>query len=140
MKESDSVNKGFSDSNFIRFKNNIQLNTKLAIIGNDRSFFRDHYGFTPLSQIYLGRSHVCKSLFLAILGSRKKSLRNTDLNCLSNMHKSKLEFLFHFSTSNYPLSSKQCFLALLILLHFSSTGSSTSIILNLLTGKAHATL
>ena len=34
--ESDSVNKGFLDSNFIRFKNNIQLNTKLAIISNDR--------------------------------------------------------------------------------------------------------
>ena len=26
--ESDSVNKGFSNSNFIRFKDNIQLNTK----------------------------------------------------------------------------------------------------------------
>ena len=34
--ESDSVNKGFLDSNFIRFKDNIQLNTKLAVIGNDR--------------------------------------------------------------------------------------------------------
>ena len=30
------MNKGFLDSNFIRFKDNIQLNTKLAIIGNDR--------------------------------------------------------------------------------------------------------
>ena len=34
--ESDSVNKGFLDSNFIRFKDNIQLNAKLAVIGNDR--------------------------------------------------------------------------------------------------------
>ena len=34
--ESDSVNKGFLDSNFVRFKDNIQLNTKLAVIGNDR--------------------------------------------------------------------------------------------------------
>ena len=34
--ESDSVNKGFLDSNFIRFKDNIQLSTKLAVIGNDR--------------------------------------------------------------------------------------------------------
>ena len=29
-KESDSVNKGFLDSNFIRFKDNIQLNTKVS--------------------------------------------------------------------------------------------------------------
>ena len=34
--ESDNVNKGFLDSNFIRFKNSIQSNTKLAVIGNDR--------------------------------------------------------------------------------------------------------
>ena len=34
--ESDSVNKGFLDSKFIRFKDNIQLNAKLAVIGNDR--------------------------------------------------------------------------------------------------------
>ena len=34
--ESDSVNKGFLDGNFIRFKDNIQLNAKLAVIGNDR--------------------------------------------------------------------------------------------------------
>ena len=34
--ESDSVNKGFLDSNFIRFKDNIQLNAKLAVIGNNR--------------------------------------------------------------------------------------------------------
>ena len=32
-KESDSVNKGFLDSNFIRVKDNIQLNAKLAVIG-----------------------------------------------------------------------------------------------------------
>ena len=34
--ESDSVNKGFFDSNFIRFKDNIQLNTRLAVLGNDK--------------------------------------------------------------------------------------------------------
>ena len=34
--ESHNVNKEFLDSNFIGFKNNIQLNTKLAVIGNDR--------------------------------------------------------------------------------------------------------
>ena len=34
--ESVSVNKGFLDSNFIRFQDNIQINTKLAVIGNDR--------------------------------------------------------------------------------------------------------
>ena len=34
--ESDSVNKGFLDSNFLRFKDNIQLNKKLVVIGNDR--------------------------------------------------------------------------------------------------------
>ena len=33
---SDSVNKGFLNSNFIRFKDNIQLKAKLAVIGNDR--------------------------------------------------------------------------------------------------------
>ena len=33
--ESDSVNKGFLDNNFIRFKDNIQLNTKLAVTGNN---------------------------------------------------------------------------------------------------------
>ena len=43
-------------------------------------FFRKHYVFTTLSQIYLGRRHLCKSLFLAILGLRKKALRNTALN------------------------------------------------------------
>ena len=43
-------------------------------------FLRDHYVFSTLSQIYLGRSHVCKSLFLAILVRRKKGLRNTDVN------------------------------------------------------------
>ena len=32
-----------------------------------------------LSQIYLGRRHVRKSLFLTILGRQKKSLRNTVL-------------------------------------------------------------
>ena len=42
-------------------------------------FFRDHYVFTTLSQIYLGRSHLCKWLLLANLGRRKKGLRNTDL-------------------------------------------------------------
>ena len=30
--------------------------------------------------MYLGRSHLCKSLFVAILGRRKKSLRNTALD------------------------------------------------------------
>ena len=34
--ESDSVNKEFLDSNFIRLKDNIHLNTKLAVIGNER--------------------------------------------------------------------------------------------------------
>ena len=34
--ESDSVNKGFLDSKFTLFKDNIQLNTKLAVIGNNR--------------------------------------------------------------------------------------------------------
>ena len=34
--ESKSVNKEFLDSNFIRFNDNIQLNTKLAVIVNDR--------------------------------------------------------------------------------------------------------
>ena len=43
-------------------------------------FWGGHYVFTTLSEIYLGRSHVRKSLFLAILGRRKKSLRNTALN------------------------------------------------------------
>ena len=43
-------------------------------------FFRDHYVFTTLSQIYLGRSHLCKSLILANLGRRKKGLRNTGIN------------------------------------------------------------
>ena len=42
-------------------------------------FFRDHYVFTTLTQIYLGHSHLCKSLFLAILGRRKKGLRNIGL-------------------------------------------------------------
>ena len=32
--ESDSVNKGFLDSNFIRFKNNIQFNTNTSAINN----------------------------------------------------------------------------------------------------------
>ena len=34
--ESDSVNKGFLDNDSIRFKDNIQINTKLAVVGNDR--------------------------------------------------------------------------------------------------------
>ena len=33
--ESDSVNKGFLDSNFIRFKNSIQFDTKLAVLGRE---------------------------------------------------------------------------------------------------------
>ena len=33
------------------------------IRGEDFFFFRDHYVFTTLSQIYLGRGHLCKSLF-----------------------------------------------------------------------------
>ena len=32
-----------------------------------------------LTQIYLGRSHICRSLFLAILGRRKKGLRSAAL-------------------------------------------------------------
>ena len=40
-----------------------------------------------LTQIYLRRSHICRSLFLAILGCRKKGLRNTDLAYLSFVDK-----------------------------------------------------
>ena len=47
-------------------------------------FFKDHYVFITLTQIYLGCSHLCKSLFLANLGSRK-GLRNTGL-CESTLY------------------------------------------------------
>ena len=41
-----------------------------------------------LTQIYLGGSHVCRLLFLAILGRRKKGLRNDGLTfILSLFHK-----------------------------------------------------
>ena len=45
-----------------------------------------HYNFIlfqyALTQIYLGRSHICRLLFSVILGRRKKGLRNADVNLL----------------------------------------------------------
>ena len=46
------------------------------IIGLHNNFVLFQY---VLTQIYLGRSHICRSLFLAILGRRKKGLRNAVL-------------------------------------------------------------
>ena len=47
------------------------------IVGLHNTFVLLQY---VLNQIYLGRSHICRSLFLPILGRRKKGLRNAGLD------------------------------------------------------------
>ena len=48
----------------------------MIIVGLHNTFVLFQY---VLTQIYLGRSHICKLLFLEILGHRKKGLRNAVL-------------------------------------------------------------
>ena len=68
--ESHSVNKEFLESNFIGFKNNIQLNTKLAVVGNDR------IALSGPIQVQ-GRNFICVSFIRPL--SQETSISNKNI-------------------------------------------------------------
>ena len=103
IKEKDLCTQGFESENPFFFEPLQEIKTslltprniRLKILGTLLALMEIHLkicslygslsqkGFRPLqyalTQIYLGRSHICRSLFSAILVHRKKGLRNAVL-------------------------------------------------------------